>query len=260
MNKRIFLFDMDGTLTEPRKEIELKMVRELRSLSKHGMVGIVTGSDIDYVFQQCKKMFEVGGIPADRVLLFPCNGTKKYEWVGSSFKKVSEVDMIETVSRETYNYILQTALSYQLMICVQHDLPFTGTFFHYRGSMVNWCPIGRQAEDEQRSAWVDLDKEKNIREYFLNQLKSTVEAKGFKVNVALGGSTSFDIYPEGWDKTYCLNHLGEYEETYFVGDKCQENGNDRELYEYLLMEDKAFETDGPQKTVEIIKTITKNII
>ena len=33
-NEKIFLFDMDGTLTPPRKQIETKVVRALRELSK----------------------------------------------------------------------------------------------------------------------------------------------------------------------------------------------------------------------------------
>ena len=39
------------------------------------------------------------------------------------------------------------------------------------------------------------------------------------VEVKLGGSTSFDIFPKGWDKTYVMNHLDNYSHIYFVGDK-----------------------------------------
>ena len=260
MSKKIFLFDMDGTLTEPRKEIDFNMVRKLKKLSSLGDIGIVTGSDFEYVNQQCNFLFDLGGVDLNKLLLFPCNGTKKYVWEGSSFKKKHDADMIEKISKEAYHYILQTTLSYQLMICVQHKLPFTGTFFHYRGSMLNWCPIGRQADSASRSAWVSVDKEKKIREYFLHKLKEDFTSKKYNVEVALGGSTSFDIYPEGWDKTYVIDHLGDYEEIYFVGDKCRDGGNDKALYDILHEEGKSFETSGPEETLEIIDVlIEKNI-
>ena len=58
-SEKIFLFDMDGTLTPPRKQIEGKVVRALRALSSIGKIGVVTGSDYDYVKQQIFSAFEV---------------------------------------------------------------------------------------------------------------------------------------------------------------------------------------------------------
>ena len=70
--------------------------------------------------------------------------------------------------------------------------------------------------------------------------------------VKLGGNTSFDIYPRGWDKTYALKHFKNYE-CWFVGDRCEQGGNDAELYNYLAKDNKAFKTDGPEDTVKIIQ-------
>jgi len=43
---------------------------------------------------------------------------------------------------------------------------------------------------------------------------------------AIGGQISFDVYPQGWDKTYCLRYLKDYEQIYFFGDKTCPGGND----------------------------------
>ena len=56
----IVLFDMDGTLTEPRKVIKNDIVPALRELCKVTEIGIVTGSDYDYVRQQV-------GMPLEKV-------------------------------------------------------------------------------------------------------------------------------------------------------------------------------------------------
>ena len=256
MSRPIFLFDMDGTLTPPRKRIERPVIQALRELSEIGEIGIVTGSGYDYLMQQCMPMFEISGVPCDRVVLFPCNGTKHYEWgAGRKFNLVSESDMIEEIGRENYNYMIQTLLSFQVMISVTYDLPYTGTFFQYRGSMLNWCPIGRSAGDEERAAWVKADLENNIRDHFLKETLALFKDKSISAAAALGGSTSVDIYPEGWDKTFCLNHLDEYDNIYFVGDKCGPTGNDYPLYSFLEDTGRSFVTSCPEETVTIIRDI-----
>lgn len=49
---------------------------------------------------------------------------------------------------------------------------------------------------------------------------------------SIGGQISFDVFPAGWDKTYCLTyiHEGEYDEIHFFGDKTFVGGNDYEIY------------------------------
>ena len=46
------------------------------------------------------------------------------------------------------------------------------------------------------------------------------------------GQISFDVFPIGWDKTYCLQHVKDagFSEIHFFGDKCFEGGNDFEIY------------------------------
>jgi phosphomannomutase len=56
---------------------------------------------------------------------------------------------------------------------------------------------------------------------------------------AIGGQISFDVFPNGWDKTYCLRHLEAdakkggvaYKTIHFFGDKTSPGGNDYEIYE-----------------------------
>ena len=78
------------------------------------------------------------------------------------------------------------------------------------------------------------------------------------VTFALGGSTSIDIYPCGWDKTHSLKHYTD-EVCWFVGDKCTNSGNDRTIYEKLNKLNRAFQTTGPKNTLDIIDTIIEKI-
>jgi len=255
MSKSIVLFDMDGTLTKPRESIQESMIVAIAKLLESSEVGIVTGSDSDYVFQQCKILFENKYIDKTKLHLYPCNGTKVFKWSieSGSYEAVYSTSMIEELGQDAYNTILSSCLKYQACISTVHPLPYTGTFLHYRGSMLNWCPIGRSANLEQRSVWIKEDKHHKLREYFYRLLVSDIDVADIQATVALGGSTSFDIYPDGWDKTYVTKHLDSYGIT-FVGDKCTGTGNDKTLYDLLQPTD-SYETKSPEMTINLINSI-----
>jgi phosphomannomutase len=71
---------------------------------------------------------------------------------------------------------------------------------------------------------------------------------------------SFDVFPEGWDKTYCLGILEseakkpggiEYKTIHFFGDKTFEGGNDYEIYSDKRTVGHAVK--NPEHTLQIIK-------
>lgn len=255
--RKIVLFDMDGTLTPARKQIESDMIRALKLLEKEYEIGIVTGSDFEYVRQQIEPALDIGGIRLSTLHLFPCNGTKYYKWENNKFECQYSADMISEVGEENYQYLLQTLFSGQLLISLQHKLPYTGTFFHYRGSMLNWCPIGRSAKDRERKAWVAADSELKIRAKYVDFIKEAIDKKKMKLQVALGGATSFDIFPEGWDKTYVLKHLEEFKEMIFIGDACEAGENDHEIYTLLKDGDdtQSYATTDPLVTAKIVELL-----
>lgn len=46
----------------------------------------------------------------------------------------------------------------------------------------------------------------------------------YGLTFAIGGQISFDVFPNGWDKTYCLRHVEDegFSEIHFFGDKTYE--------------------------------------
>jgi len=255
--KSIILVDMDGTITEPRQAIDYPMVHSIRCKSKDYDFGIVTGSDFDYVQQQCDLLLTFEWMDLAKLQIFPCNGTKHYKWKGTEYELVEQADMVSEISHEKYRKIIMRALYEQNCLLASHpELPLTGTFIQYRGSLLNWCPIGRTANNEQRKAFVELDEKHGIRDKLKKSLQETLDGYDIPCSVALGGSTSLDIYPNGWDKTYVMKYLDGYDEVYFIGDRCREGGNDKALYDLLSAKPKrAFETTSPEQTREIISRI-----
>ena len=255
-DKPIVLFDMDGTLTPPREKAEDFIIQSLMELSKHSNIGILTGSDLDYVMQQLPQITDLARLASNSVELLPCNGTKRFLFSKKyGFEQRSTVSMIGSLGSRRYNDILFACSKWQSEIMMLHPhLPFTGTFMQYRGSLLNWCPIGRNAGKYERGQWEKIDESNGIRKEYQEKLQSFIKDCGMSVTVALGGSTSFDVYPSGWDKTFALDYYSG-REIYFVGDRCQEGGNDWHIYEKLKPLNRSYETSGPNNTVKIIKDI-----
>ena len=143
------------------------------------------------------------------------------------------------------------------------DIPIKrGTFVEFRNGMVNISPIGRNASLAERNEFVNYDKVHNIRRDFVNVLKK--EFPDYGLTYSIGGQLSFDVFPHGWDKTYCLKHVEaektlpggsgvDYTTIHFFGDKAFEGGNDWEIFSDKRTVGHAVE--GPEDTMRLIKEI-----
>jgi phosphomannomutase len=115
--------------------------------------------------------------------------------------------------------------------------------------MLNVSPIGRNCSRAERNDFEAYDKEHNIRKTMVSVLQK--EFAELNLTYSIGGQISFDVFPTGWDKTYCLKYLPEadFDEIHFFGDKFFEGGNDYEIYESSRTIGHAIEDANPQTTV-----------
>ena len=66
-----------------------------------------------------------------------------------------------------------------------------------------------------------------------------------------------DVFPVGWDKTYCLQFITDkYEDIHFFGDKYYKGGNDYEIYEHERTIGHKIE-NGPKETEEKVLELIK---
>ncbi|RUS20921.1 eukaryotic phosphomannomutase-domain-containing protein [Endogone sp. FLAS-F59071] len=84
----------------------------------------------------------------------------------------------------------------------------------------------------ERNEFEKYDLARGIRAKFVEALKA--EFPNLGLTYSIGGQISFDVFPTGWDKTYCLTHLkGEgFTNVHFFGDKTYKGGNDYEIYSH----------------------------
>lgn len=218
MSKSLFLFDIDGTLTEPRLPIKDDMRKFLSYLKSYGDIAIVGGSD----YQKAKEQLGETILEDFKYCFFE-NGLNSY-MEGNRFHTAS-------ISKYIDNDKLKDFINFCLLYIAELDIPIKrGTFIEFRNGMINISPIGRNCSHDERIEFNKFDDEHHIREKFVETLKE--KFKDLDLTYSIGGQISFDVFPRGWDKTYCLNLLpnDEYDNIYFFGDKTDPGGNDHELY------------------------------
>jgi len=217
----LLLFDVDGTITFPRTNIEPEMENFLyESVKPRATIGIVGGSDLEKMFEQIngKKILN------EFDFIFPENGLVQIE-------KGVEVGHAN-IKKHLGEAILQRFINFVLKYLSELDLPFKrGTFLEFRNGMMNVCPVGRQCTREERNLFNEYDNEHHVRQKMIDTLRK--EFHDVDLTYSIGGQISFDVFPKGWDKTYCLRHIqkvGSFKEIHFFGDKTEPGGNDHEIF------------------------------
>ena len=245
--KKVILLDMDGTITPPRKPIQDDVIVQLNSMIADGYeLGIVSGSDIEYMDEQLSR-WDKWANNCKMIHKYPVNGTKGLD-MKSEYSDGDWRWLIHDI--EAADHRMRLSLGGQYIRVPEST-------WEYRGSAINWCPIGRDANDKERKRFIGLDYAFDLRINFMRQMK-TRPLFHSKTVIKLGGQTSFDIYPTGWDKSYVFKDFQGFERIYFIGDKCEPMGNDYEGY--VKAGDNGLSTDGPESTCRILSEILKGSI
>lgn len=218
----LLLFDVDNTLTRPRsvidKEFEEFLIKKVKPLAS---LGIVSGADIPKLYEQ----FDGKEFLQYFDYVFPENGTVHIE----GGIEVQKSLFSEKVGEET----LTKFINYVLRYIADLELPYKrGTFIEYRNGMMNVSPAGRQCSKEERKIFNDYDKQHHVRRNMIEAL--TKEFHDIDLTYAIGGQISFDAFPKGWNKTFCLTRFpsDKFKEIHFFGDQTEIGGNDYEIFNH----------------------------
>lgn len=220
-NKKILcLFDMDGTLTKARGAINPEFYDFLLTKVKPKCaLAIVGGSD----FKKIAEQMTGENVVEKFQYVFAENGLVQYK----HGKKVGSQNIQKFMGEDTMQKFINFVLKYLSTV----TLPVKrGTFVEFRSGMLNISPIGRSCSQEERDEFEKYDNIHTIRKTMIEALKKEFPNIGFTYSI--GGQISFDVFPHGWDKTYCLQHIENegFDEIHFFGDKTDKGGNDYEIY------------------------------
>ncbi|GAB1299636.1 Phosphomannomutase 1 [Apodemus speciosus] len=260
------LFDVDGTLTPARQKIDPEVSAFLQKLRSRVQIGVVGGSDYSKIAEQLGDGDEGPQVIEKFDYVFAENGTVQYKHGRLLSKQTIQNHLGEELLQDLINF----CLSYMALLrlpkkrgtfiefrngmlnispigrsCtleeriefseLDKDFPMLGSQVDATLSTASGLPrpsldtavhlAHRPDQQAPFQGW----KEK-IREKFVEALKTEFAGKGLRFS--RGGMISFDVFPEGWDKRYCLDSLDEdsFDIIHFFGNETSPGGNDFEIY------------------------------
>ena len=231
-----YLFDVDGTLTDARKQIDSEFEKFFgrwvyEEKSKGNEVFVVTGADKQKTLRQI-------GLPLYRLF----NGV---------FQNCGNQLFVRNSLIYESKWQMSAHLRLDLSILAERS-PWSKTAnknFEERVGMVNFSTVGIDATDNQRKAYGLWDKDANERVKMTEWLSMRYP----KLEFSIGGQTSIDIHPKGKDKSQALEHMSG--KTIFFGDKCMAGGND---YSIAHKADKHHQVNGWKETKYVLNIYYKD--
>lgn len=213
-NKKIVALDLDGTLTQHRTPIEDENKRVLDELSQKYKLIMVGAGVCHRIWKQLNyyPIDIIGGYGTEYCVYN--NDTKDLDTVYEETvpcDKESVLKRAETL-RQKYGYT---------------EYKGESVVFHPSG-FVTFAILGGEADINDKLSF-DPSKEKRRKMY-----KDVKEAFP-EFYVMIGGSSSFDMTPNPYNKyyaldRYCKTHSFKHEDIVYIGDDYTEGGNDESVY------------------------------
>ena len=202
-----FIFDVDGTLTPSRKQIDLSFeVFMIKFCCKYD-VYLVTGSD------RKKTIDQVGLDVYNRSKrVYNCAGNDIYERENLVYRNPW------TLPEDAKKFLLDE-LDYS-----QFPLK-TGNHIEERPCCINFSILVRNALLEERSIYKEWDEIHNERIDIADRFNLHFP----DLFAFVGGETGVDISSKGSDKGQIIRDFSFDDELHFFGDRMDKNGNDYPL-------------------------------
>ena len=202
MNK--YIFDVDGTLTPSRGEIDTQFKQYLLEISRTNDIYFATGSD------KQKTVEQIGEDLFNRAKkVYNCSGNDVYEKDKCVY---------------TSNWKLPEQLETLLGKCLDKSKypTRTGNHIEKRKGCVNFSVLGRNAEHVDRKDYYNYDNQTGERAFIAKIINKSDKS----VTAQVAGETGIDIYERNKDKGQIIKDFSKEDTIFFFGDKMTEGGND----------------------------------
>ncbi len=215
----MLVFDMDGTLTPSRWEMEPDMVLLFKELLKKYKVWVISGGDyIQFQIQILQFLWDDENL-LKNLYICPTCSTKMYVYKDKDWQKLYGYEF----TKEEKNHIIKVLENAIEKLWLKPEKIY-GELIEDRWTQITYATLWQQAPRDIKSAYdPDFEKRKKIREYILDDLAD--------FDILIWWSTSIDITRKWVDKAYGVQKLMEVtelnkNEILFVGDAVFEWWND----------------------------------
>ncbi len=244
-DKKLIMFDLDGTLTKSKSPIEPIMANLVTHLLEKKKVCIISGGGFPQFQKQVLAQLPSHVENYTNLYLMPTSGTRLYIWKGDWKQEYAED--ISQVEKEKILNALKVSLK---MAGYAEPEKVYGPLIEDRGSQITFSALGQSAPVEAKYAW---DPSRSKRESIAKILGGKIP----EFDVRIGGATSIDITRKGVNKGYGIRKLEQYlnistDDILFVGDALFLGGND---YPAKAAGVDCIQVAGPEETQKLIENL-----
>jgi HAD superfamily hydrolase (TIGR01484 family) len=248
--KRVIIFDLDGTLTKSKSDLDKEMASLVSQLLRLRYVAVTSGGS----FRQFESQF-LSRLPKSAYLrnlfLFPTCSASGYYYDGKRgrfFRAYSNL-----LSKRAVRRIVRSFEVVFAEIGYAHPRKTYGPVFEDRRSQLTFSALGQKAPLRLKQRWdPDQHKRLRIRRLLKRQLRD--------FEISIGGTTSIDVTRKGVNKALCVKKLKEHlsverREMLYVGDALFRGGND-----YIIRSTgiRCVSASGPKQTKKLIRRMIRS--
>ena len=244
-DKKLIIFDLDGTLTESKSDIDEEMAGLLEKLLKKKQIAVIGGAKYELFQQQLLSKLNAPNELLNNLFLFPTTATAFYKYNSSTWEEVYRDDLANEEKEKVFSAFEKTfqELKYK------HPDKIYGKLIEDREAQITFSALGQEAPIDIKEKWNKENPDIRARmEEILQKYLPDMEAK-------VAGLTSIDVTRKGIDKAYGIRQMAKHlnvpiEDMLFVGDAFFPEGNDEAALKTGVL---CFEVKGVEETKKLIR-------
>ncbi len=238
--KKLIAFDLDGTLTESKTDIDQEMVDLLTQLQKIKKVAVIGGAS----FKQFEKQFLKYINYYENLYVMPTSGASLYKYEDGKWQVMYQVLLTPDEKQQIFD-AFDKALK---EINYQHPAKTYGEIIEDRQCEIVFSTLGQEAPLEARKA---------LKEDRRAEIVAAIQKYLAQFKVSLSGINSIDVTRLGIDKGFAIEQLETMlqitkEEIIFVGDAIYKGKNDFAVVRTGI---ETLKVSGPVETKGFIKSL-----
>ncbi len=226
-NKRLIVFDLDGTLAPSKSIADREMVKLLLALLEQKKVAVIGGGEYLQFKEQILSRLPRRDERLKNLFLFPTTSNAFYRY-NTGWKNVY-AHMLSAAEKTGIRKALRETLA-----AIDYVPPkkIYGVVLEDRATQMSFSPLGQDVVTELGTKGIRMKEEWKKKNDPLRFKIARLLAKRLpKLEVRVGGLTTIDITRKGIDKAYGVRQIKKIlnipiRDMVFIGDALYPGGND----------------------------------
>jgi phosphomannomutase len=242
VKKKLYLADINGTLTYARQPVSREMASTMVEFAEKFPFAVVTGSP----WHEVKDMMP-DELIEDPDIDFWCSMGNNLFREGKELRNAHN-----TIDFEFFHEVLEDAR----LTCPYQFRKVYRDHFEVNANSINFSMLGRPLDGEppieDRREYEAWDAEVGQRRWLIKYLSKLYP----EYDIMLGGQISIDIVKKGCGKEQIVDYYKDRYDISFFGDRIESMGNDNTIAHVIAdIGGSIYSVDSPEETLTIMRSL-----